>query len=150
MSEPVQITIEQVREGDTIHVRRVENAGTENELVSTIQGVADGRSPTGGLCFRGHSIAYTHDSKNTITLIYRPPTRRAITLDDLKDWQKVPMGTRIELKCDIDGFPRVVAGEITRRYQSSENGWCVTVGRCPVELADIEPGTLFVIEEAKP
>ena len=147
MSDPQPIEFSKVQAGDTIHVRRVENAGTENEIVSTIQGVASGSGSPGSICFRGSCISYLHDEKNTITLLHRPPTRRRITFDELKDWKAVPIGTRIEFE-KITG--EAVKMKIAGRYQFAVDWLICTAVNHNVYLSDIKEGTLFVIEDAKP
>ena len=147
MSDPQPIEFSKVQVGDVIHVRRVENAGTENEIVSTIQGVASGLGSSGSICFRGSCISYLHDEKNTITLLHRPPTRRRITFDELKDWKAVPIGTRIEFE-KITG--EAVKMKIAGRYQTAREWKLYQAGESPVYLSEIKEDTLFVIEESKP
>lgn len=149
MSESRQITIDQVRVGDTISLRRVTDAGTDNELISTIQGVVEFIDiGNRGIRFRGLYAFYMPDDLSTITLLRRPPTKRPITLDDLKDWQKVPVGTRIEfVELPIGN---IVKGSLIGRYQAG--AWSVKVEGFVgwFDLAAIKKDTLFVIEEVTP
>jgi len=146
MTEPQSIEFSKVQVGDKIHVRRVENAGTENEIVSTIQGVASAPGSSGSICFRGSCLSYLHDEKNTTTLLHRPPTRRRITFDELKDWRAVPIGTRIEFDTN-NGEAREM--KIAGRYQLAVDWLICTAVNHNVYLSDIKEDTLFVIEESK-
>lgn len=144
MSEPVQIAIEQVRVGDTISVKR-----TWGDVSMTWEGPVFEVEPEVRL---GKSGAYHIDSRTgsnvTITLLHRPPTRRAITVDDLKDRQKVPIGTHIEFRCADTRL--TVSGKLTVRTEA--NSWSIRVsGSCGCYyLSSIKPGELFIIEEEKP
>lgn len=152
MSEPTPITIDQVREGDTVRVVRSFPSG----LAVTTEGEVESNSH-GEVCFvtgvkcRCEVLPGRYEGSTcTAYLIHRPPTRRAITLDDLKDWRSVPIGTRIELATEPFGKAR--AGKLTVRRETSESdeGWEFEVGGCWVQFSSIKPGTLFIIEEVKP
>lgn len=143
MTEPQPIELYKVKAGDTIHVRRVENAGTEDEIVSTIQGVASELGSSGSICFRGSCLSYLHDEKNTITLLHRPPTRRRITFDELRNWRAVPIGTKIEFVTNT-GEAREV--KISGRYQSAEDWVICSATNNNICLSNIKEETLFVIE----
>lgn len=149
MTEPGQpIEFSKVQVGDTIHVRRVENAGTENEIVSTIQGVVSDVSESGSIGFRGSLSWYSARDVGTITLLHRPPTRRRITFDELKDWRVVPIGTRIEFETATG---ESVEMAIIGRYQFTDDWVLYPASGRNCRLSDIKEDTLFVIEEeAKP
>lgn len=142
MSEPIQIAIEQIRVGDIVSVKWV-----WGDVSMTWEGPVFEVEPEVRL---GKSGAYRIDPRTgsnvTLTLLHRPPTRRAITIDDLRDWQKVPIGTHVEFKCADTGS--TVSGKLIVRTEA--NSWSITVsGHYFRYLSSIKPGTLFVIEEAK-
>jgi len=150
VSESVQITFKQVRVGDTIRIVKECDDGTGYEHVGKVQNII-GTTGLNVSCCGGVFFAVSTAQGCTVTtrlyLVHRPPTRRAITIDDLKDWQAVPIGTHIEFECADTGS--TVSGKLIARTET--NSWSITVsGRSFRYLSSIKPGTLFVIEEAKP
>lgn len=147
MSDPVQIQASDIRVGDAILIKRVENAGEDYEFTSTIQGVVSELYAC-HIRFQKSPPLYLLDDENTYYLVKRAPTKRAITIDDLKDWQKVPLGTKIEFWSDAAG--RAFTGLLFGRYESvGGGGWSFSIGTRILTTADIKPGTLFAIEEFK-
>lgn len=71
-----------------------------------------------------------------------------ITIDDLKDWQKVPIGTLIEFWSLTSA--RIISGALCYRMECAE-GWSFSLkGNGESPFSGIKPGTLFVVEEEKP
>lgn len=151
MSEPTPITIDQVCEGDTVRITKECSDGTTAEYVARVAGINGWRLDLVSCGIEFYSdVNQTADVTVRIYLIHRQPTRRAITLDDLKDWRSVPIGSRIELATEPFGKAR--SGKVTVRRETSESdeGWEFEVGGCWVQFSSIKPNTLFIIEEAKP
>jgi len=156
---PVQIQPSEIKVGDKILIKRIEkNPGEEHEvaITITIQGVVDVVFNANGSSFDrvkllgSQSCYFLSNSggvNETVYLLHRPPTRRAISGEDLKDWKKVPIGTRIELVEMSQG--KKFCGNIVIRVEDSatDSPWRVVLsGIGTVYLTEIKPDTLFVVE----
>lgn len=144
MSTPKPIEFSQVQLNDKILIRNIYNAGSDLELVHTIQGiVADQAKNKGEIRLRGSNTWYFEGDTKNITLLERPPVRQAIKVEELKT---VPIGTHIEFECQDTG--QVLSGKLISRTEA--NVWTITVeGHGFRYLRRIKPDTLFILEEVK-
>lgn len=148
MSTPKPIAFSQVQLNDKILIRNAYNVGTILEIIYTVEGtVADQTKnkefEVNQIRLRGSNTWYSEEGTKDITLLNRPPVRRAIKVEELKT---VPIGTHIEFECQDTG--QTLSGKLISRTEA--NVWTITVkGHGFHYLRSIKPDTLFVIEEAK-
>lgn len=149
MTDPQPIEFDKVQVGDTVRIERTFPSGTkvitEGEVESVNCGEVSFATGTDYSCdvlpdrYAGTVCA--------AYLLHRPPTRRAITLDELKDWRAVPIGTKIEFeKTTGEAMKMTLMG----RYQFAMDWKLYQAEGSPIYLSDIKEDTLFVIEDSKP
>lgn len=95
----------------------------------------------------GREIETIVDDVCEVFMVKRAPNKVKITLEDLKDYKKVPIGTVIEFT--FTGCSKTERGALRCRTQKGNIEWTILLVTLSnyVYLTEIDESSLYVIEE---